>query len=384
MVGALVMAIPCFALTAPEADAANGGMGWSSPLNPIFGPADGGTSCPASSFCVPGHGENAFLDTTASATDSADTTVTDATLVAATTAETVTTGADTTATTADPATTVTDTTATTADPATTGTTASDATPTAVTTADAATADSSSTTATSSPATAGPIGIPGAWNLTLDSEFSGSSLDTSIWRAGWFGSGVTAPVSNFEIDCYSSSNVTFPGNGTVQLSATDQSSTCKGVTQPYTGAVLSTDPEDGRAGGGFSFTYGVVEAKVYLPADGNQVADWPGIFTTGQVWPLDGEDDIMEGLGGTACFHFHDPLGGPGACDRTIKPGWNTFASDWEPGKVTYYYDGVDVGSIATGITSAPMYIALDNAVSDESTTIGSSAMQVAYVRVWQH
>jgi beta-glucanase (GH16 family) len=222
-------------------------------------------------------------------------------------------------------------------------------------------------------------------MVLDSEFNGPSLDTSIWRPGWFGSGVTPPVNSSEIDCYSSNNVTFPGDGSVHLNATNQPSTCNGVTKPYTGALLSTNPSDGRTSGGFSFTYGVVEARVYLPADGTQIADWPGVFTTGQTWPNDGEDDIMEGLGGSACWHFHSLSGGPGNCaTNAITPGWHTFASDWEPGKVTYYYDGVDVGSIATGITGSPMYIALDNAVSAESNTVNSAAMQVSYVRVWQH
>ena len=54
---------------------------------------------------------------------------------------------------------------------------------------------------------------------------------------------------------------------------------------------------------------------------------------------------MEGLSGVICWHFHDPLGGPGGCDTAITPGWHTFASDWQPGSVTYYYDGQDVGSI---------------------------------------
>ena len=52
--------------------------------------------------------------------------------------------------------------------------------------------------------------------------------------------------------------------------------------------------------------------------------------------------------------------------------------------MTYYYDGVEEGTITTGITSAPMFIALDNTVhaGDSGTTLPDS-MQVQYVRVWQ-
>jgi beta-glucanase (GH16 family) len=220
---------------------------------------------------------------------------------------------------------------------------------------------------------------------LDSEFNRTSLDTSVWQTGWFGAGVTSPVStSTELDCYSPGNVTFPGDGGMDLVVTADNSKCGGVTEPYTGAMVNTDPRDGRSGGGFQYTYGVLEARVNIPADGTQIADWPAVWTDGQTWPSDGEDDVMEGQNGKACWDFHDPLGVPRRCDANIQPGWHTFASDWEPGSVTYYYDGVDEGTIDVGITSAPMFIALDNTVhSGDSGTTEPNSMQVQYVRVWQ-
>jgi beta-glucanase (GH16 family) len=210
----------------------------------------------------------------------------------------------------------------------------------------------------------------------------------VWQPGWFGTGVTSPANTTtELDCYSPGNVTFPGDGTMNLDVTHVSSECGGVTEPYTGAMVTTNPLDGRTGGGFQYTYGFLEARVNIPADadGTQIANWPAVWTDGQVWSTDGEDDVMEGQNGKACWDFHDPLVVPRACDPHIEPGWHTFASDWEPGFVTYYYDGVEEGTITTGITSAPMYIALDNTVhsGDAGTTL-PDAMQVQYVRVWQH
>lgn len=171
---------------------------------------------------------------------------------------------------------------------------------------------------------------------------------------------------------------------MHLNITATPSTCDGETKPYSAAMVTTNPNDGRTGPGFTYTYGVLEARVYIPSDGGKIADWPAIWTDGQSWPTDGEDDIMEGLSGTACFHFHDPLGAPGGCDTSITPGWHTFASDWQPGSVTYYYDGTEVGSVATGITSAPMYIIISNGVGYSTTPLTQpDSMQVAYVRVWQ-
>ena len=69
---------------------------------------------------------------------------------------------------------------------------------------------------------------------------------------------------------------------------------------------------------------------------------------------------------------------------TLTPGWHTFASDWQPGSVTYYYDGVNVGSINTGITSSPMYIVLENSISGDGVAADPGSMDVSYVRVWQN
>lgn len=244
-------------------------------------------------------------------------------------------------------------------------------------------------ALAAPSTAGasvPVGILGRWNLILDDEFNGPSLNPAIWQAGWYGSGTTDPVNSLEDDCYSSNNVTFSGDGTVHLKVTATPSTCDGTTKPYTGALLSTNPYDGRASGGFQYRYGALEARVYIPASGSKVANWPAVWTVGQSpWPANGEADVMEGLGGRACFHFHSTSGAPGKCVAGGYTGWHTFASDWEPGSVTYYYDGVKVGQIKSGITSSPMFVCVDNTVSSSSLGLAKPAdMQVDDLRVWQH
>jgi beta-glucanase (GH16 family) len=234
----------------------------------------------------------------------------------------------------------------------------------------------------------PSGIAGHWKLVLNSVFDGTSLSHTVWRQGWFGSGTTGPINALEAACYKPGNVSFPGDGTMHLNVTGKPSTCKGHTRPYTGSVVTTDPNDGRHGGGFQYRYGVLEAKLYVPGQGALLADWPAITTFGQLWPQDGEDDILEVIGGTACFHFHSPGYAPsghlGGCDTAITAGWHTFASDWQPGSVTYYYDGHEVGRIIKGVTSAPMYIVIVNTVPEKTPWVDrADALRVAYVRVWQ-
>ena len=227
----------------------------------------------------------------------------------------------------------------------------------------------------------PTGIPGSWHLLLNSTFNGTGLPP-YWRTDWFGK--AAPIARTEIDCYSPNNVTF-GNGALNLVVTAQSSTCAGTAEPYTAALISTNPDDGRSAPGFQYTYGVLEARIYLPADSGKIADWPAFWANGQNWPVTGEDDVLEGLGGSACWSFHNSQGLRNGCIHNLGPGWHTFATDWEPGSLTYYYDGVEVKSLTTGITSSPMYIVLNNVVhADKAAVTEPDAMKVQYVRVWQH
>ena len=230
----------------------------------------------------------------------------------------------------------------------------------------------------------PTGVPGDWAVKFDSEFNGTSLDTTKWSTGWFDTGITAPANDLENDCYDPAQVT-EGGGALSLSLIQKSETC-GDNEPYAGSLVST-------AGKFSFTYGFVEARVWLPAvpgSPGEVANWPGVWADGQNWPQDGEIDIAEGIGGQMCAHLHnaaDPAGipaggGTGCASGNYGGGWHTFAADWEPGVITYYYDGADIGRVTSGVTSAPMFLVLDYAVQDDAHV--PATMKVQYMRVWQH
>lgn len=201
-------------------------------------------------------------------------------------------------------------------------------------------------------------------LVFDDEFNGTTLDATKWAPNWFGDGSVQNNTVME-----SSNVSVSG-GYLHLQLTSTS-----------GALVSTDPIGG-ADPGYQFTYGTVETRAYLPGT-RSVSNWPAIWTVGQVWPTDGEMDIVEGLDGQACFHFHDSSGGPGKCVSGNYSGWHTFDATWSPGVVTYSYDGVEVGSISRGITNQPMFIVLENSNPYNGAAPIPSTMLVDYVRVYQ-
>ncbi len=226
----------------------------------------------------------------------------------------------------------------------------------------------------------PLGIPGTWRKVFGDEFSGTTLDSTKWNPNWLGcpTCTTKPVNSAEIGAYAPSQVSVSG-GSLHLTAVQQQTTVNGITYPYrSGLVESNDKAQ--------FTYGAFEARIYSPGSDSQIANWPAFWTDGQNWPTDGEMDVMEGLGGRACYHFHSDAGGPGGCASGDFTGWHTYGAEWKSGSVTYYYDGKQVGQITSGITSQPMYLILNNGVSDQhgGPRLTPADMMVDYVRVWQH
>jgi beta-glucanase (GH16 family) len=224
----------------------------------------------------------------------------------------------------------------------------------------------------------PLGEEGRWHVVFDDEFRGSALDTSKWSTGWFGSGITGAVKANEPECNDPRQVVESGDE-LQLTLVAKHEYCNGSEHSYASGIVTTI-------GKFAFTYGFVEVRARLPASYGRVADWPGIWTDGLgVWPTTGELDVVEGIGGQACWHFHDPAGDPGSCTTTDYAGsWHTYGADWEPGSVTFYYDGKRVATLTRGITGAPMYLILGLGSAPGLPVIAPARLQVGYVRVWQH
>jgi beta-glucanase (GH16 family) len=233
----------------------------------------------------------------------------------------------------------------------------------------------------------PLGVPGNWTLRFDDEFNGNSLDLTKWQPNWLAgndTAVTPPDNSSDLNCDDPRQVSESG-GVLNITAVARSCrAANGHTYAYASGLVNTHAS-------FRFTYGYAEARMNVPATANgTLADFPAFWANGQSWPADGELDVMEVLGtcGTVSgigFHFHSSLGAFGGCGPALTPGWHTFGADWQPGVVTYYYDGQQVGQVTTGITGMPMYLILDNSVDPTwgGPTLAPADLQVDYVRVWQ-
>lgn len=257
------------------------------------------------------------------------------------------------------------------------------------TATPTTAPTTTPTPTPSPTNPMPFGYgaangpSGTWNLKLNDNFDGSTLDTSVWSTGWHGSGITPPNQSQETACYDPNQVVFD-NGILRLKVDVKATNCNG-TRPYVSGAINTENKR-------EYTYGFFEARIWLDASNNAVYNWPAWWLNGHSWPTTGEVDVMEGLSGTARATWHGPVnGGEGfeLGNGGVMGGWHVFAAEWQPGYMKAFYDGKLLGTYnsSSNITSAPQYLILMAQMSPPDRYGGPvkapSEMDIDYVRVWQ-
>ena len=182
------------------------------------------------------------------------------------------------------------------------------------------------------------------------------------------------------------------------------------TKSYTSGRINTQ-------GKHDFKYGYFECRAKVPTGkGYLPAFWmmPTDENLYGQWPKCGEIDIMEVMGqetnkAYGTIHYgepHDQSQGTYTVDAkdNFADQYHTYACDWEPGKITWYIDGVkyheesDWFSAKSGqgeVTypapfDQPFYMILNLAVGgswvgypDESTTYDDQEFAIDYVKVYQ-
>lgn len=245
----------------------------------------------------------------------------------------------------------------------------------------------------SPAPPAPTpSLPGGpTHLIFDDEFDGSSL-SSTWATCWWFSPSKTGCSNGdqEGEWYTPANVSV-GSGVLSLTARDTPT--EGVWMS-SGQPRTYDYTSGMANshGTFSFTYGYVEWRAWVP-EGQGL--WPALWLmpeNGQ-WPP--EIDALETIGQAdqGYFTYHMPSGAQQSAPATIPGltgGPHIFGVDWEPGSITWYVDGRAVFEATQNVTDTAMYLVMDLAVGGSwagypnASTVFPSSFDIDYVRVWQH
>jgi beta-glucanase (GH16 family) len=200
----------------------------------------------------------------------------------------------------------------------------------------------------------------------------------------------------ELELYQPANVTV-NNGILSLTAQKQDVTVSGQTFHYTSGMISTGPADGNSSPKFSFQYGYMEMRAWIPAGKGL---WPAFWTLAADGSYPPEIDVFEILGDQTAvdnMNYHYPNGSSDEGADTgstwngpdFSTGWHTFAVDWEPGSLTWYVDGVARFQTTSNVTSKPQYLIANLAVggswpgNPDATTPFPSALQIDYIRVWQ-
>ncbi|MEV5813469.1 glycoside hydrolase family 16 protein [Streptomyces mutabilis] len=81
---------------------------------------------------------------------------------------------------------------------------------------------------------------------------------------------------------------------------------------------------------------------------------------------------------------HSSTADRGHCPSGDYTRWHTFGHQWEPGEITWFYDGKAVHTQTSGVVGAPHYLIMQNTQGQYGgLTLAPADLQVDYVRVWQ-
>ena len=251
------------------------------------------------------------------------------------------------------------------------------------------------------------GVPSGYALVWSDEFntSGTQLpDASKWAydisqnsVGWY---------NNELQYYSNGRIQNSAVQNGSLTITARKENLSGLVvdwggQSYTSARIFTK-------GKWSWTYGFFEIRAKLPCG---AGTWPAIWTLGStvdVWPDQGEIDIMEQTGGNkgvvlGTVHnrlTYSTVGGAGSSGSTAVPdactAFHNYQIKWTANAIDFYVDGVTYrptyskpADPAGWPFDNPQYLILNVAVGGvlggtvNDATLSATGMEVDYVRVYQ-
>ena len=240
---------------------------------------------------------------------------------------------------------------------------------------------------------------GAAKMLLDEEFAAPNLDTSLWFTcyTWVNRGQRCTNGgNLELEWYYARNVSI-ASGIANLTAESHPWT---KSHPYTsgmiqtGGTASTKPT-------FAFRYGYAEIRAKLPRGAGM---WPAFWLVqaNRQWPP--EIDIMEWQGvqpktDVVTAHWKDAQGNHQQSSTGVDTGVNlwqayhTYAADWEPNAITWYFDGKPIKRFAEKrwIPNKPMVVIANLAIGgwengqlNPKATDFPATFAIDYIRIWNH
>jgi beta-glucanase (GH16 family) len=228
-------------------------------------------------------------------------------------------------------------------------------------------------------------LPGGHaRLTFSDEFSGKTLDRSVWTTNYTN---VIPSLPKELEIYLPDNFSI-SEGVLHIRTDDRA--VDGFK--YSSGAMTTF-------GSFVQRYGYFEIRAKLPVGkGLFPAFW--LLPWDKSWPP--EIDVMEFLGRdlttiNTTYHYTDPKTGHRSDGSSIKAedwtkDYHVFAVDWRPNLIVWYIDGKEVKRFfGPHVADMAMFMLLNTTVgvgdwvgSPDSSTPFPSYFDIDYVRVWQY
>ena len=239
-------------------------------------------------------------------------------------------------------------------------------------------------ATATRNTTGPIlpsGLDSSWHLVFDDEFNSRTLDSTKWITNAGRGGKCTSVDVGGIACFDSSAISV-NNGNVHIEANKEQINGMG----YLAGIINTDTR-------YYFTYGYFDIRAKMPkGDGL----WGSIWLYNQAGD-DNEIDIVELLGKdptTAYQTMHSTTTGKHHYN-SIGTDWtrdyHDYAVKWQPGRLTFYIDGVVRGTVTNGVPAEKLFLMSNLDVGGRNAWSGPpdistpwpSYINIDYVKVYQ-
>jgi beta-glucanase (GH16 family) len=194
-----------------------------------------------------------------------------------------------------------------------------------------------------------------------------------------------------VEWYEPSQVSIRG-GSLQLSAshldtTGRTATGAQKTYPYRSGMVTTYPS-------LHFTYGYLQVVARVPSGPDL---WPALWLLPVNANPKPEIDILEGENTPRDYliAFHPNASGQPFGHVTHTPnlaaGWHTFGINWQPGSLTWYFDGEVIATVTTDVPAVPMYFLANLAVENYAAKCLAAtaprdctgAMDIRSVELWQ-
>ena len=224
------------------------------------------------------------------------------------------------------------------------------------------------------------GSGGTWSPAYGYAPNGQTSDTtSSWEATPF----YGPTSGGD------ANVLSTNNGVLSIGIKPTPSNISGAVNgaPFLGGEITTQ-------GSFSQTYGYFEMNAKLSnAAGSVSSFW--LLPADGSWPpeLDGEE-VLGNDPTTLVMTSHSNVAGTSPFWTDIpdaSQGFHSYGVDWEPDKITWYFDGKAVQQEATPADmNKPLYMVLSTQTGTSSSWVGApnagetGSMDVNYVRAYSN